>query len=72
MTRHMPRRYSWQDWFESGDPFAYGHDGEITGAVHLRRHGVDIGEAMKTGALWWRVDGLEASDIDDASTSFLG
>ena len=49
--------YSWQDWFEQGDPFAYGDDGEITGAVHLRRHGVDIGEAMKTGALWWRVDG---------------
>ena len=28
---------------------------------HLLRHGVDIGEAMKTGALWWRVNG---SDYD--------
>ena len=60
--------YSWQSWFESGDPFAYGDDGEVTGAVHLRRHGVDIGEAMKTGALWWRVDGL-ASDLQNPYTA---
>ena len=52
-------RYTWEQWFEEGDPFAYGNDGEVTGAVHLRRHGVDIGQAMKTGALWWRVDGNE-------------
>ena len=35
------------------------NDGEKTKSVHLRRHGVDIGQAMKTGALWWRVDGAE-------------
>ena len=51
--------FTWESWFESGDPFAWGNDGEATGAVHLRRHGVDIGEAMKLGPLWWRVDGLE-------------
>ena len=51
--------YDWETWFEEGDPFAWGADGEATGAVHLRRHGVDIGEAMKTGALWWRVSGSE-------------
>lgn len=51
--------YDWESWFEEGDPFAWGNDGEKTGAVHLRRHGVDIGEAMKIGALWWRVSGKE-------------
>ena len=28
--------------------------------MHLLRHGVDIGQAMKTGPLWYRVDGAEA------------
>ena len=31
--------YDWETWFEEGDPFAWGNDGEKTGAVHLRRHG---------------------------------
>jgi hypothetical protein len=48
--------YSWEQWFEHGDPFLKANDGERTKSVHLRRHGVDIGQAMKTGALWWRVD----------------
>ena len=48
----------WEDWFAEGvDPFAPHNDGERSGTVHLLRHGVDIGQAMKTGALWWRVDG---------------
>ena len=42
-----------------GDPFIKSNDGEKTKSVHLRRHGVDIGQAMKTGALWWRVDANE-------------
>ena len=25
------------------------------GAEHLQHHGVDIGQGMKQGALWWRV-----------------
>ena len=50
----------WEDWFAEGaDPFAPHNDGEKSGTVHLLRHGVDIGQAMKTGALWWRVDGEE-------------
>lgn len=55
--------HSWEDWFAEGvDPFAPNNDGEISGTVHLLRHGVDIGQAMKTGALWWRVDG-DAADL---------
>eukprot|EP00041_Stephanoeca_diplocostata_P035943 m.1287341 g.1287341 ORF g.1287341 m.1287341 type:complete len:747 (-) comp24781_c0_seq15:3930-6170(-) len=49
--------FTWQEWFRFGDPFAYANDHEATGAVHLRRHGVDIGQAMKTGGLWWRANG---------------
>jgi hypothetical protein len=48
-------------------PSSQANDGEKTKSVHLRRHGVDIGEAMKTGALWWRVDGLE----NDRTNSYM-
>jgi hypothetical protein len=51
--------YSWEEWFRSGDPFTKANDGAGGKSVHLRRHGVDIGQAMKTGALWWRVEGKE-------------
>jgi hypothetical protein len=54
--------YNWEEWFESGDPFAPHNDREATGTVHLQRHGVDIGQAMKMGALWWRVVGKLASE----------
>ena len=37
--------YSWETWFKNGDPFAKHNDSEKTGAVHLERHGVDIGQA---------------------------
>ena len=55
--------HSWEDWYASeGDPFQ-GLDAknDTTGMKHLLRHGVDIGQAIKTGALWWRVNG---SDYD--------
>ena len=62
--------HSWEDWF-AGDPgfktnstspfdFAKNPPSEPSGFVHLLRHGVDIGQAMKTGPLWYRVDGAEA------------
>jgi hypothetical protein len=51
--------FTWEQWFKKGDPFAPHNDSEATGTSHLLRHGVDIGEAMKVGALWWRVDGTE-------------
>eukprot|EP01050_Picozoa_sp_SAG11_P003017 SAG11_NODE_162_length_13962_cov_19.035562_6_plen_167_part_00 len=66
------RDHSWERWFDedrnfttgSTSPFNYsaraaasGGQGDKTGFVHLLRHGVDIGQAMKTGPLWWRVDG---------------
>ena len=69
------RDHSWERWFDedpdfstgSTSPFNYtakaqanGAQGDKTGFVHLLRHGVDIGQAMKTGALWWRVDGEQA------------
>jgi hypothetical protein len=68
------RDHSWERWFDSDpgfttgstSPFNYtaraaasGGQGDKTGFVHLLRHGVDIGQAMKTGPLWWRVDGQE-------------
>ncbi len=31
--------YSWESWFERGDPFLKANDGEKTKSVHLRRHG---------------------------------
>jgi hypothetical protein len=37
----------------------FGGQGDATGFIHLLRHGVDIGQAWKTGPLWWRVDGLQ-------------
>ena len=62
--------HSWEDWF-AGDPgfktnstspfdFTKSPPSEPSGFVHLLRHGVDIGQAMKTGPLWYRVDGAEA------------
>jgi hypothetical protein len=69
------RDHSWERWFDedpdfttgSTSPFNYsakaqanGAQGDKTGFIHLLRHGVDIGQAMKTGALWWRVDGEQA------------
>ena len=54
--------YSWQEFFAAGDPFAAFNDSEATGASHLLHHGVDIGQAMKTGALWWRFSGA-AGDL---------
>ena len=50
------------------DPFAPHNDGERSGTVHLLRHGVDIGQAMKTGALWWRVDG-EDKDLSNPTAA---
>ena len=38
-----------------------------TGFMHLLRHGVDIGQAMKTGPLWWRVDGDEADRMNPSA-----
>ena len=46
--------------FVEGDPFSPHNDSEPTGTTHVLRHGVDIGEAIKMGALWWRVSGDEA------------
>ena len=40
--------YSWEAWFRSGDPFTKANDGAGGKSVHLRRHGVDIGQAMKS------------------------
>lgn len=69
------RDHSWERWFDedpdfstgSTSPFnysakaaAFGGQGDKTGFIHLLRHGVDIGQAWKTGPLWWRVDGLQA------------
>eukprot|EP01052_Picozoa_sp_SAG31_P003071 SAG31_NODE_114_length_24318_cov_16.787481_17_plen_600_part_00 len=68
------RDHSWERWFDedrdfstgSTSPFNYsakaqslGGQGDKTGFIHLLRHGVDIGQAWKTGPLWWRVDGLQ-------------
>ena len=70
------RDHSWERWFDEDpdfstgttSPFNYsqkaqasGGQHDTTGFVDWLRHGVDIGQAMKTGALWWRVDG-EAED----------
>eukprot|EP00935_MAST-01C_sp_MAST-1C-sp1_P001190 g1190.t1 len=59
----------WQTWYESGDPFAKWNE-DPSGAQHLLHHGVDIGEAMKTGALWWRVSGDE-HDRQNSYTSLM-
>ena len=37
-------RYTWEEWFNSGDPFAPHDDSESTGTAHLLRHGV--GESL--------------------------
>ena len=52
--------------YASGDPFAPYDDGEPTRTAHLLRHGVDIGEAIKLGAVKWRASG---SSRDLASPS---
>lgn len=62
MRQHA--NYSWEDYFERGNPFPPWDDGEKTGAVHLLHHGVDIGEAMKTGALNYRMTG-DARDLQN-------
>ena len=46
------------------------NDGEKTKSVHLRRHGVDIGQAMKTGALYWRTSGNEV-DLHNPYTALM-
>ena len=59
--------HSWEDFFVNGDPFQFrgkpfenkDDSGDPTGTVHLLRHGVDIGQAMKTGPLWWRYTGSQ-------------
>jgi hypothetical protein len=59
--------HTWENFFEVGDPFQFrglpwnssDERNDPTGTLHLLRHGVDIGQAMKTGALWWRVDGQQ-------------
>ena len=71
------RDHDWESWFAedtpelktgSTSPFNYtakaaanGGQGDPTGLPHLLRHGVDIGQAFKTGPLWWRVDGLQVN-----------
>lgn len=73
--------HSWEDWFrlppkpvaEGGlqnDPFGFSKSpaSEPTGIVHLLRHGVDIGQAMKTGPLWWRADGLD-DDLNNSAAA---
>ena len=40
--------YDWGAWFASGDPFAPYDDSEPARAAHLLRHGVGVGQAMKT------------------------
>ena len=62
--------YSWEQWFERGDPFTKASDGEKTHSVHLRRHGVDIGEAQKTGALLWRASGATL-DLENSYTALM-
>ena len=53
-------RYTWEGWYEGGDPLLPGDDDrDPSGVAHLLRHGVDVGQAMKIGALWWRVDGTQ-------------
>lgn len=54
VPRELGGGYTWQQWFVAGDPFSKHDDGEPTGTAHLLRHGVDIGQAMKLGALLWR------------------
>eukprot|EP00912_Choanoflagellata_sp_UC4_P001321 UC4_evm1s812 len=65
--------HSWEDYFVNGDPFKFkgrpfenkDDTDDPTGTVHLLRHGVDIGQAMKTGPLWWRYTG-KTSDFQNA------
>jgi hypothetical protein len=64
--------HAWEDYYHVGNPFEFHgkpmepkyDSGDSSGTVHLLRHGVDIGEAMKTGALWWRVGGKGGADAD--------
>ena len=42
--------YSWEAWFRSGDPFTKANDGAGGKSVHLRRHGVDIGQVRHHAA----------------------
>lgn len=65
--------YAWQSYFaQAVDPFkpdagrSVSHDDNAT--THLLRHGVDIGEALKLGALWWRVSGAQ-SDWDNPAAA---
>lgn len=58
--------YSWEDWYEKGNPFTHHNDSDAT--QHLLRHGVDIGQGIKTGALWWRVSG-DRRDLENPYTA---
>ena len=60
--------FTWEEWFEAGDPFSALSEAEVTGTAHLLRHGVDIGQAMKLGPLWWRVSGAD-TDWRSAQTA---
>ena len=58
--------HSWEDWYLHGDPFEARVPSrpDDDGVQHLLRHGVDIGQAMKTGPLYWRMaaaQGLSAA-----------
>jgi hypothetical protein len=67
VARELGGGFGWVDWFRSGDPFsAHDDSADATGTAHTLRHGVDIGEAMKLGALLWRLDGDEESKASPA------
>lgn len=53
----------WEGWYRSGDPFAPWKEDE-SGKEHLLHHGVDIGQAMKLGALWWRA-GADPAELEN-------
>ena len=49
VPREQGGGFTWQQWFVDGDPFSPHDDGEPTGAAHLLRHGVDIGQVSASG-----------------------
>jgi hypothetical protein len=67
---------TWEDFYVAGNPYKlppgwgpgwydWKNTNNGTGTVLSLRHGVDIGQAMKTGPLWWRVEGNQA-DFENA------